>query len=652
MPLLQSATAAGASRRYRGRPLFPFCAIVGQSQLRLALTLIAIQPTLGGVLIRGEKGTAKSTVVRSLAALLPRGEIRTLALNATEDRLLGGLDLEATLSSGSPVFQPGLLSSCDQGICYIDEVNLLAIHLVNIVLDAAASGVVIVEREGFSTVQATDFSLVGTMNPEEGGLDTQLLDRFGMCVDVSAEQELENLVEILSRRMAYDRSPSDFVASYAEAEAELAARLARTRSAVGQVEIPAAIRNHIAQLAAQANVSGHRTDLAMSAAAAAHAAWMDHQAVSIEDVEAVAELALVHRRRDVTEPPSDGPPPQTLQQNSDDSQRSREPNQHEPSDPSAIDEQPPAAPEDGSEMVAEIGETFAVRRLAGAKDRVARAGGGRRQLTLSSDARGHQVSSRPTSQPFDLALDATLRAAAPYQRSRRAIAASSGDDRANLAILVDPNDWRRKVRVRRTGSYVVLVVDASGSMGARNRMVASKGAVLSLLLDAYVKRDQVALISFRSRGAEVLVPPTSSVGLAQRRLRELAVGGRTPLASGLAEARALVTPLLMKEPQARPLVIVVTDGRANVGLSGEPSREAGREAIAVARKASDDPRIGWVVVDTEPSGVMARGNGAELAEALGASRFTIDDLHADDLVDVVHSAQSTHMFQAPRKDPR
>lgn len=621
------------------KPLLPFTAIVGQSRLRLALVLVAVQPKIGGVLIRGEKGTAKSTAVRSLAALLPGGGLHTLALNATEDRLIGGLDLDATLVSGSPVFQPGMLAACDGGICYVDEVNLLDDHLANLVLDAAASGVVVVEREGFSTVQPAAFSLVGTMNPEEGGLSPQLLDRFGLCVDVVAEPAVADRAEILARRLAYDSCPSSFISGYAAQEAELATRLAAARARVDQVEVPQKVRQQIAQLCCQALVAGHRADMAMTMAAQAHAAWLGHSSVLSADVDGVAEFALAHRRRDPADPPAaDRQPPSPGSPPRHDEARSAEQPQPDAGEPSPSRQ--------AADRVAEVGEAFTVRRLTGLSDRTARSGSGRRQLSVSADGRGHQISSRPTDAPIDLALDATLRAAAPSQRARRARALEAGDGRADLAILVDRADWRRKVRVRRTGSYVVLVVDASGSMGARNRMVASKGAVLSLLLDAYIRRDRVALIGFRRNAAEVLVPPTSSIELAERRLRELPVGGRTPLASGLVAAHKLVATVLLKEPAARPLVIVVTDGRANVSLAGEPSREAPAEAISVARRLTGDPRTGWVVVDTEPPGVMARGRSADLADALSAPRFAIDDLRADDLVRVVQSAQ------AARKEAR
>lgn len=610
-------------------PLFPFSAIVGQAQFKLAMILVAVQPRIGGVLIRGEKGTAKSTVARGLARLLPGDRFRTLALSATEDRLVGGLDLEQTLASGQPVLQPGLLAEADGGIVYVDEVNLLEDHLANLVLDAAASGVVSIEREGLSVSAPARFSLIGTMNPEEGSLGPQLLDRFGLCVDVVAEHGPAERMEIISRRLAYDADPRAFIAAWAGQEASLAARLAAARARASAILVPGDIAQLIALTCQQAQIAGHRGDLALTLAAQAHAAWHGRSEVEHADVAAVSELALAHRRQEAEPVPPAPPPPAPSQEKTGPEEKPKPPRPgHQPPDP-----------DDSPDQVADIGAMFKVRPLTNLTDRLARKGAGRRRLTISADGRGHQAGSRVTEIPVDLALDATLRAAAVHQRSRRIRALNSGDARARLAILVERSDWRRRIRMRRTGSLVVLVVDSSASMGARNRMVASKGAVLSLLLDAYVKRDRVALIGFRRTQAEVLVSPTSSVELAERRLRELPTGGRTPLAAGLMAAHNLVTPVLLKDPATRPMVVVITDGRGNVGLDGSVSRQASDEAIALAKKLAGEQRITWVVVDTGPGGLMSRGRAAELAEALGASCFTIADLKADDLVQVVATAQ-------------
>ena len=631
--------------------LFPFTAVVGQPQMRLALLLAAVDPAIGGVLIQGAKGTAKSTIVRSLAALLPSGRLRTLALGTTEDRLVGGLDLETTLTDGAPHFQPGLLAETDGGILYVDEVNLLDDHLVDLVLDAAASGVVTIEREGFSRTQPARFALVGTMNPEEGALRPQLLDRFGLCVEVTGAWDVDERVEIMARRFAFDADPTGFAASWAAAEAGLAGRLRQAREAVPGVVLGRGLSEQIAELAMDAQAAGHRAELAMGRAARAHAAWCGRSRVTRQDVDAVAELVLAHRRRHIPPPPQVPAEPSPGRQGETTRQsemtqppptdpgppRSSEP----PSEPCEPSEPPGTAGDPAPDQVAGVGELFRVRPLDLGTSRPGRSGSGRRTTTVSDDARGRYIRSRPTPQSVDLALDATLRAGAVHQRSRRRRAAELGDPRRDLAVIIEPSDWRRKVRIRQAGSLVVLCVDASGSMGARGRMAASKGAVLSLLLDAYVKRDQVSLVSFRGTGAQVLVEPTSSIETAERRLRELPVGGRTPLAAGLVRVSELLRRALLRDPALRPLVIVVTDGRGNVGLEGRVSRAASAEAVQVAGQLARDDRVTWVIVDTEPAGPMARGHSVELAAALGARWFAIEELRADDLVSVVRDLQDS-----------
>lgn len=593
---------------------FPFAAVVGQPEMRLALLLLAVDPGIGGVLIRGEKGTAKSTMVRSLAALLPSGRFRTLALGATEDRLVGGLELESTLASGQARFMPGLLAEADGGVLYVDEVNLLADHLVDLVLDAAASGVVRAEREGLSRSREARFALVGTMNPEEGGLRPQLLDRFGMCVDVTSCHDIALRVEIMTRRLAFDADPQGFAASWHPAEQQLVERLSRAREVLLQVVLPDEVVAEIAAVAAASGAAGHRAELVLSRAARAHASWQGRSTVGSEDVAAVAELVLRHRRRDLPPPVEPSPPPPNPEP-------SRDPEGER--DLSRVGEPAP-------DEVAPIGEVFQVRAL---RPRQGGAGGsGRRSVVEELAGRGHFVRARSTGVPVDLALDATLRAAAPLQRGRRARLAAE-DPRRELAILLESGDWRRKVRLRPTGSLVVLCVDASGSMGARNRMVASKGAVLSLLLDAYVRRDRVALLSFRGSGAQLLVPPTSSIEVAQRQLGQLPVGGRTPLGHGLVATARLVEQALRKDPALRPLVIVVTDGRGNVDLAGQVSRGAAAEVTQLAVRLGRDQRVTWVVVDPGSQGRgQGRSRGQGLAAALGAELFALEELRADDLV--------------------
>ena len=651
---------------------YPFTAIVGQDEARSALLLCAVNPRIGGVLLSGEKGTAKSTVVRGLAELLPGRVMRTLALGTTEDRLVGGLDLEATLATGRPVLQPGLLSEVDGGVLYVDEVNLLDDHLVDLVIDACA-GTLRVEREGLTAILASRFVLVGTMNPEEGALRPQLLDRFGLCVEVHGESDPDTRAEIIRRRLDHDADPTGFARRWQDDQERQTAAIGRAQRIVDQIALNRTVTELIGSLCRHNHVAGHRADVVMAEATRAHAALAGRRTATEDDVLAISEMVLRHRRRDET--PSDPPPPpEPPQQEQPENQQPNQPDQrpdqpgHDPSDDvengsQDEDDAPPTSSQDDQqrddhadpddqtdqtnqqpnpgEQVAAVGDPFAIRPLEPGQDRLARRASGRRLRTRSKDRRGRYISARPTTVPDDLALDATLRAAAVHQRSRRA-----DPSRPAMAVHVEPGDWRAKVRTGRSASCVILVVDASGSMGSRGRMTASKGAILSLLLDAYVKRDRVCLIGFRRDRAEVLVPVTSSVEVAQRGLAELPVGGRTPLAAGLVTACEVVRPLLLKDPGLRPLLVLVTDGRGNVGLDGKPNSRATDEALKVADEIGADRRLSWVVIDTEdPRGIqLSRAN--DIATALGGPCLRIDDLRADDLVNVVSQLDPTQ----PRKD--
>ncbi|MDU2071340.1 MAG: magnesium chelatase subunit D family protein [Cutibacterium avidum] len=651
---------------------YPFTAIVRQDETKLALLLCAVNPRIGGVVLSGEKGTAKSTVVRGLAELLPSQVMRTLALGTTEDRLVGGLDLEATLTSGRPVLQPGLLSEVDGGVLYVDEVNLLDDHLVDLVIDACA-GTFRVEREGLTATLASRFVLVGTMNPEEGALRPQLLDRFGLCVEVHGESDPDTRAEIIRRRLDHDADPSGFARRWQDDQERQAAAIGRAQRIVDQIALNRTVTELIGSLCRHNHVAGHRADIVMAEATRAHAALAGRGIATEDDVLAVSEMVLRHRRRDETPSAPTRPPEPQQQEQSEDQQPNQPDHQSDQPDRDPNDDvenrfqNEDAAPPPGSqddqqrddhadpddqtdqtnqqpnpgEQVAAVGDPFAIRPLEPGQDRLARRASGRRLRTRSKDRRGRYISARPTTVPDDLALDATLRAAAVHQRSRRA-----DPSRPAMAVHVEPGDWRAKVRTGRSASCVILVVDASGSMGSRGRMTASKGAILSLLLDAYVKRDRVCLIGFRRDRAEVLVPVTSSVEVAQRGLAELPVGGRTPLAAGLVTACEVVRPLLLKDPGLRPLLVLVTDGRSNVGLDGKPNSRATDEALKVADEIGADRRLSWVVIDTEdPRGIqLSRAN--DIATALGGPCLRIDDLRADDLVNVVSQLDPTQ----PRKD--
>ncbi len=627
--------------------IYPFAALVGQEKMRLALLLNAVNPAVGGLLIRGGKGTAKSTAVRALAALLPEMHLCELPVGATEDRVAGGIDFAASLARGRAVFQPGLLAAAHRGILYVDEVNLLDDHIVDLVLAAAASGRNVVEREGISRCHPARFVLVGTMNPEEGELRPQFLDRFGLCVEVRACTDPALRVELIRRRDAFDRDPAAFHDRFTGESARLRHQVLRARRRLATLRLAPALRGFIAELCIGGNVAGHRADLVMEQATLALAALEDSEPAPAH-VRRVAPLVLAHRSRESAPPPEPGQGPEeprdrdTTEPQADEPQVTDRAGTGADQGPGEEVERPPGddnragepgppendnrEPEPADDRIAGVAPPFRVRPIAWEGDRQARRGSGRRSPSRVAGKQGRSIRTTLHGADGDIALDATIRAAAPWQHHRP----------GNLAIRLAPADFRYRVRRKRLGNLLVFVVDGSGSMGAQGRMAASKGAILSLLLDAYQKRDRVSMVGFRRDRAEVLLPVTGSVELAGRLLAEMAVGGRTPLSAGLARGYELVRNHLAHEPDGRPIVIVITDGRANVALgSGDPVEEATRLATAMGR----DRRVKYLVVDTEEAGVVNFGLARGLATALGAEYYRIRDLQAGTLVELIREQQ-------------
>ncbi|WPW28121.1 putative cobaltochelatase [Streptomyces atratus] len=662
---------------------FPFTAIVGQDDLRLGLLLNAISPAVGGVLVRGEKGTAKSTAVRALAALMPEVPVVSgcrfscdpaspdpacpdgpheagtgmsrdarmveLPVGASEDRLVGALDIERALAEGVKAFEPGLLADAHRGILYVDEVNLLHDHLVDLLLDAAAMGASYVEREGVSVRHAARFLLVGTMNPEEGELRPQLLDRFGLTVEVAASRETDLRVEVVRRRLAYDDDPAGFAAEWAAEEGALRARIVAARALLPGVRLGDGALRQIAATCAAFEVDGMRADIVMARTATALAAWAGRTDVLAEDVRQAALLALPHRRR---RNPFDAPGldedklDDTLEQNSGEDDDpdpdgpgggGRPPQGDGPDTPpqpegEAGDTPAQSVPEQGQgqgqqssgsgeQQPVRAGEPFRTKMLSvpglgeGAAGRRSRA---RTEHGRTTGAR------RPQGALTKLHLAATVQAAAPHQRTR---------GRTGRGLVVRRDDLRQATREGREGNLVLFVVDASGSMAARQRMSAVKGAVLSLLLDAYQRRDKVGLITFRGKDAEVVLPPTSSVDAAAARLEMLPTGGRTPVAAGLLKAHDVLRVERLRDPARRPLLVVVTDGRAT----------GGPEPVALASRAARLHEVegtASVVVDCE-SGPVRLGLAGSLARDLGGTAVTLDELRADSIAGLVKDVQGT-----------
>ena len=674
--------------------LFPFTAIVGQTAMKRALLLNAVNPKIGGVLVRGKKGTAKSTAVRSLAALLPevtvvqgcpyncspeerqglcaRCEtpnsdsqtvvrqipIVDLPVGATEDRLVGSLDIEEAIKTGNRVFEPGLIAATHRGILYIDEVNLLNDHLVDILLDAAAMGRNYVEREGISITHRSEFILVGTMNPEEGDLRPQLLDRFGLAVEVEGRFSPEERQSIVKRRIAYESDPQGFMAEWQDAEEEERARVLRSQALLPDVVVSDEILSLITSICAEYDVDGMRGDIVMYKTAATIAAYENRTDVNAEDVREAANLALLHRQRrqpfqqpnlatDQLDSMVDDFQGQDNQRESSDQPQDQGEGDSEPSDlPQSEDDSGPPEPEAdsdnepdnsgpgslGQKQQFEVGDPFAVRQLnLKPPDQRSRRASGRRNVTITDSTAGRYVRSRmPEGKASSLALDATLRAAAPHQNSRRASSDSQN------AVLIESWDIRDKVRESMSGSLVLFVVDASGSMGAQRRMVAVKGAIMSLLLDAYQRRDRVGLISFRGTKAELLLPPTNSVDLAQVHLQEMPTGGRTPLSAGLFKALEIIETERIKDRDVLPLLVLLSDGRGNVALSQDSPLD---EAYAAAGIIGEE-KVPSVVVDTE-SGFLRLGMVQPVAEAMGAQYLKLEDLRADNLAEAVRQQMPT-----------
>ena len=651
---------------------FPFTAVVGMDDLRLSLVLNAISPAIGGVLVRGEKGTAKSTAVRALAAVLPglavaEGcrfacdpadpdttcpdgphsavapvEIRParlveLPVGASEDRLVGSLDIEKALTDGVKSFEPGLLAAAHRGVLYVDEVNLLHDHLVDLLLDAAALGTNYVEREGVSIRHASRFLLVGTMNPEEGELRPQLLDRFGLTVEVAAPREPQLRAEVVRRRLAFDENPARFGLDYLDAERELREQIVAARTLLPAVRLSDTALQQITAVCASFDVDGLRADIVTARTAIAHAAWDGRTEVTEDDVRAAAQLSLPHRRRrnpfdapgldeeQLDEALADSRPPEPEPEpdgpgsaSGDEHPSDAEPEAPGPADDSAgssgaVDKagHQHNSPAGGGERVAAPSDPFRARRLevpglgAGAAGRRSRA-----ETDFGRTTRAHL----PSGPVRHLHLAATMAAAAPHQKAR---------GRTGPGLRLRRTDLRESVREGREGNLILFVVDASGSMAARSRMSAVKGAVLSLLLDAYQRRDKVGMISFRGADAELVLPPTSSVDAAAARLQLLPTGGRTPLTAGLLRAHETLRVERMRDPLRRPLLVVVTDGRHTAG--DDPARAA---ALLAAQ------RVAAVVVDCE-SGPVRLGMAGALAEHLGAQWLQLSELAAGTLADTV-----------------
>ena len=632
------------------RNVFPFAAICGMEKAKEAILLTLVNPYAGGLLLSGEKGTGKSTLMRSARELVDAPWVE-VPISTTEDRLFGSIDAEEAIRSGHKKLLPGLIDEADGGLIYIDDANLLRDDLLSAILNIREAGSYRLERDGLSETRNTRFTVLSVMNPESGTLSSSSLDRFGLFCQVDSADDDDTRIEIIRRVLAFEKDGIAFREKWQTETDALKARISQARNTLKTVEVSPAMIQLAAVYTLKAHVAGHRADIYLIEAARAEAALAGRAFVMPKDLEKAAEFVLPHRMRKAEETQADTPEqqPDQPQEEPPDQEKNQQPEEQPPSSEndfsqSEMPEPPQTDTEDASgneeqnpdnaqlsnpkgasrERVdaADLKVNLPPMWIEPAKDRKPKKGSGKRSLTMTDLMQGRYVRAEiPKSKTSDIAFDATLRAAAPYQKARP----SNG-----CAVVIRKDDLRSKVREKRTGNIFLFVVDASGSMGARERMKTVKGVIFKILLDAYQKRDRVGMIAFRKKQAEVLLPVTRSVDFAQKKLATMPTGGKTPLAKGLLKAEDVLDMLYRQDANQDPVVILITDGRATSPLNKgtNPVTDAMEEAKRIGKRG-----LPVAVIDTE-SGFIKLGLAKKLAKEMGASYFQVDKISEDQLLHI------------------
>lgn len=617
-----------------------------------AILLTLVNPFAGGLLLSGEKGTGKSTLVRSARELVDAPWVE-IPISITEDRLFGSIDAEEAIRSGHKKLLPGLIDEADKGIIYIDDANLLRDDLLSAVLNIREAGGYRLERDGLSEQRDTAFTVLAVMNPESGTLSSSSLDRFGLFAQADPSYDDETRLEIIRRVLDFEKDGIAFRAKWQEETDALKKKIKDARAALSKVEVSAAMIQLAAVYTLKAHVAGHRADIYLIEAARAEAALEGRKYVLPKDLEKAAEFVLPHRMRKAEE--QQGQPSEEMpqEQPEEDNKPQQEEEQQTPQD-NEFSHPPEAQPpqintedaddssheqnQDNAQMSnprgqsreriddADLHVNLPPMWIEPSKDRKPKKGSGKRSLTMTDLMQGRYVRAEiPKAKTSDIAFDATLRAAAPYQKARP----SNG-----CAVVIRKDDLRSKVREKRTGNIFLFVVDSSGSMGARERMKTVKGVIFKILLDAYQKRDRVGMVAFRKNQAEVLLPVTRSVDFAQKKLATMPTGGKTPLAKGLLKAEDVLDMLYRQDANQDPVMILITDGRATSSLNKgtNPVTDALEEAKRIGRR-----NIPVAVIDTE-SGFIKLGLAKKLAKAMGASYFQVDKISEDQLLHIWRTA--------------
>ena len=617
---------------------YPFAAAYSLDKAKEAVLLALVNPHAGGVLVSGEKGTGKSTLLRGARELFNAPWIE-VPVSVTEDRLYGSIDAEAAVKYGKRQLQPGLIDEADNGVVYLDDANLLRDDILSAILSIEEAGGYQLERYGLSERRDTKYTVLAVMAPESGTLSSSALDRFGLFVSVDSETDEEARMEIVRRVTEFEKNGDAFRAKWADETALLAKKIADARALLPDVEVSDAMIRLTSVYTLKANVAGHRADIYLMEAARAEAALAGRKYVLPKDLEKAAEFVLPHRMREL--PPEQSPEPaQQEQQEPKEQQQNQQPPEKDTEELFSMPDAPEPEETDtedheGNPEDHREDETMA-NPNAGSDDRVdaadmrvklppvwvepvkgkqKRKGSGKRSATRTDERQGRYVRAEiPHTKSSDIAFDATLRAAAPYQKWRE----SNG-----CALVIKEEDIRTKIREKRTGNIFLFAVDASGSMGARERMKTVKGVILKILLEAYQKRDRVGMIAFRKNQAEVLLPVTKSVDFAQKKLAAMPTGGKTPLAKGL-------DMLYRQDPLQDPVLILITDGHATTPL--ENSSDAVGDAMTEAERIGKR-NIPIAVIDTE-NGFVKLGLAKKLARKMEASYFKIDKLSEDSLLHI------------------